>query len=271
MLKKILFPTVLLISFIGFSQEKSIDSIKVSSHTTIDLKGILVNGFDKKPLKGAHVYNMNSVKGTVSNSDGSFVIPTRVNDTIFFSHLGFQSVKIKITNDLLKGNELEIALYEKAEQIAEIKVKSIQLVGVLEIDARNVPKDKYTRIHINGLPQTYEVGQPRQKAYNSPIDAIFHPIDFVYNLFGKKPKQLKRLKQLKKDNEIRDMLDAKVNREIMLEYLELSRSELDELLDECNYSDYFIRKASDIQVIEAVLECYESHKAIKKGSTKRKE
>ena len=271
MLKKILFITILCVGFIGFSQEKSTDTIKVINLPSVDLKGILVNGFDKKPLKGAHVYNMNSVRGTISNNDGSFIIPTRVNDTIFFSHIGFQSVKIKITNDLLKGNELEIALFEKAEQIAEVRVKSIQLVGVLEIDARNVPKDKYTRIHINGLPQTYEIGRPRQKTYDSPVDAIFHPIDFVYNLFGKKPKQLKRLKQLKKDNEIRDMLDAKVNREIMLEYLELSRSELDELLDDCNYSDYFIRKASDIQVIEAVLECYESHKAIKKGSTIRKE
>jgi len=269
--KKIFFTSILFISFIGFSQEITIDSTKIVNRPIINLKGVLVNGFDKKPLQGAHVYNMNFVRGTISNNDGSFVIPTRVNDTIFFSHLGFQSVKIKITNDLLKGNELEIALYEKAEQIAEVRVKTIQLVGVLEIDAKNVPQDKYTRIHINGLPQTYEVGRPRQKTYNSPVDAIFHPIDFVYNLFGKKPKQLKRLKQLRKDNEIRDMLDKKVNREIMLEYLELSRSELDELLDECNYSDYFIRKASDIQVIEAVLECYESHKAIKKGSTKRKE
>ncbi|PHR74551.1 MAG: TonB-dependent receptor [Lutibacter sp.] len=271
MIKKILFITVLCIGLVGFSQEKSTDSTEVINLPSIDLKGFIVNGFDKKPLKGAHIYNMNSVRGTVSNNDGSFIIPTRVNDTIFFSHIGFQSVKIKITNDLLKGNELEIALFEKAEQITEVRVKSIQLVGVLEIDARNVPKDKYTRIHINGLPQTYEIGRPRQKTYDSPVDAIFHPIDFVYNLFGKKPKQLKRLKQLKKDNEIRDMLNAKVNREIMLEYLELSRSELDELLDDCNYSDYFIRKASDIQVIEAVLECYENHKAIKKGSTIRKE
>ncbi|MCF6279603.1 MAG: carboxypeptidase-like regulatory domain-containing protein [Flavobacteriaceae bacterium] len=271
MFKKIFFITILVIGFIGFSQENSTDSTEIVNRPIIDLKGVLVNGFDKKPLKGAHVYNMNLIRGTISNNNGSFVIPTRVNDTIFFSHLGFQSVKIKITNDLLKGNELEISLYERAEEIAEVRVKSIKLVGVLEIDARNVPKDKYTRIHINGLPQTYEVGRPRQRVYNSPIDAIFHPIDFVYNLFGKKPKQLRRLKQLRKDNEIRDMLDKKVNREIMLEYLELSRGELDELLDECNYSDYFIRKASDIQVIEAVLECYESHKAIKKGSTKRKE
>lgn len=271
MLKKILFPSVLLLCFYGFSQENKSDSLEVLKTPSIDLKGTLVNGYDKKPLKGAHIYNMNSVKGAVSNNDGTFEITTKANDTLFFSHIGFQSVKIKITNDLLKGNELEIALYEKAEQIAEVNVKSIKLIGVLEIDVKNIPQDKYTRIHINGLPQTYEVGRPIQKTYSSPVDAVFHPIDFVYNLFGKKPKQLRKLKQLKTDNSIREMLDAKVNREIMLQYLELSREELDELLDKCNYSDYFIRKASDIQVIEAVLECYESHKAFKKGSTKRKE
>ncbi len=271
MLKNIFFLALLCVNLVGFSQVKTKKTLKVTQlNSIVDLKGVLVNGFDKKPLQGAHIFNLNSVRGTISQNDGSFVIPTKINDTIMFSHLGFQSVKIKITNDLLKGNELEISLYEKAEQIAEVKVKSIELIGVLEIDAKNVPKDKYTRIHINGLPQTYEVGKPRQREYNSPVDAIFHPIDFVYNLFGKKPKQLKKLKQLKNDSAIREMLDKKANREIMLEYLELSHSELDELLSDCNYSDYFIKKASDIQVIEAVLECYDKHNALKKGSTKRK-
>lgn len=267
MVKKIFFIVLFIASNVSYGQ----DSLEIKEIESVDLKGQVVNGFDKKPLPGAHIYNMNTVRGTISNNDGTFKIATRVNDTIFLSYLGFQSIKIKITNDLLKGNELEIALFEKAENIAEVTVKSTKLIGVLEIDAKNIPKDKFTRIHINGLPQTYEVGRPTQKVYNSPTDAIFHPIDFVYNLFGKKPKQLKRLKQLQKDNEIRDMLDKKVNRELMLEYLELSRKELNELLSDCNYSNYFITKASDIQVIEAVLECYESHKALKKGSTKRKE
>ncbi|AOW22002.1 TonB-dependent receptor [Urechidicola croceus] len=258
-------------SFYGFSQENLIDSIQIDQIPVVFLKGQIVNGFDKKPLPGAHVFNMNSVRGTVTLNDGTFSIPTRVNDTIFFTHLGFQSVKIKISNDLLKGNELEIALYEKAENIAEVNVKSTKLVGVLEIDARNVPTDTYSRIHINGLPQTYEVGRPREKTYNSTTDAIFHPIDFVYNLFGKKPKQLRKLKEMRENHQVRDMLNEKVNREVMLDYLELSQEELSELLEECNYSDYFITEASDIQIIEAVLECYENHKAVKKGSTKKKE
>ncbi len=271
MLKKIIALLLLITVSIGFSQEISNDSIRSKEIDEISyLKGQIVNGFDKKPLKDAHVFNLNTVRGTVTLDDGSFTIPTQLNDTIFLSHVGFQSIKIKITNDLLKGNELEIALFEKAEDIAEVTVKSTTLIGVLEIDARNIPQDKFTRIHINGLPQTYEVGKPSRKTYNSPVDAIFHPMDFVYNLFGKKPKQLKKLKKMREEGEIRDILDSKVNREFMLEYLELSKQELEELLDECNYSEYFIKRASDIQVIEAVLECYENHKALKKGSTERK-
>ncbi len=270
MLKKIFFLAIFITNLNGFSQEQSNDSIQIDATQIVELKGQIVNGFDKNPLAGAHVFNMNSVRGTITNTDGSFSIPTKVNDTIFLSHLGFQSVKIKITNDLLKGHELEIALFEKSEKLAVVNVKSNELIGVLEIDAKNVPKDKFTRIHINGLPQTYEVGKTRPRTYSSPVDAIFHPIDFVYNLFGKNPKQLKKLKMMKEEDEIRNMLDQKVDRELMLEYMELSREELDELLDECNYSDYFIKTASDIQVIEAFLECYESYKAVKQGSTKRK-
>ena len=271
MLKNTLLSILLFISIYNFSQEKSqTDSIQIDPTRIIKLKGQIVNGFDKKPLAGAHVFNMNSVRGSVTNNDGTFSIPTKVNDTIFLSYIGFQSVKIKITNDLLKGNELEISLYEQSEKLAEVNVKSTTLVGVLEIDAKNVPKDKFTRIHINGLPQTYEVGTTRRKTYSSPVDAIFHPIDFVHNLFGKNPKQLRKLKKMKDQNEIREMLNDKVDRELMLEYLELSRAEFDELLDNCNYSDYFIQTASDVQVLEAFLECYESYNAVKQGSTKKK-
>lgn len=271
MLKKTLLSIFLFISIYSFSQEETqTDSVQIDPTRIISLKGQIVNGFDKKPLAGAHVFNMNSIRGSVTNNDGTFSIPTKVNDTIFLSYIGFQSVKIKITNDLMKGNELEISLYEQSEKLAEVNVKSTTLVGVLEIDAKNVPTDKFTRIHINGLPQTYEVGTPRKRTYSSPVDAVFHPIDFVHNLFGKNPKQLRKLKKMKDQNEIREMLNDKVDRELMLEYLELSRAEFDELLDNCNYSDYFIQTASDVQVLEAFLECYESYNAVKQGSTKKK-
>ena len=41
------------------------------------------------------------------------------------------------------------------------------------------------------------------------------------------------------------------------------------LISDCNYSDYFLKNASDLQLIEAVLDCYEVYKALKMGKIER--
>ncbi|MGG8494868.1 carboxypeptidase-like regulatory domain-containing protein [Tenacibaculum sp. TC6] len=231
------------------------------------LKGQIVDNESKKPLSAAHILNLNTVVGTITNEQGLFELSAKANDTVLVSFLGYSSIKLKITNDLLKGNEVEISLTEKPEEIKEIIIKSTKLIGVLEVDVKQVPKDRFTRIHINGLPQTYEVGRPQKIA--SPIAKLLNPVDLVYNLFGKKPRQLQKLQKLKKEDDLRKMLAGKFDREVMMEYLEMDRAELNKLLSDCDYSEYFIKKASDLQLIEAVLNCYENYKALKKGKIER--
>lgn len=251
-----------LINFVAFSQE---------TQKPIDLNGVILDGETKEPLNGSHILNLNSVRGSTTNSEGHFSIPASVNDTIIISYIGYQSIKLKITNDLLLGNELSITLYEKTSEISEVTVKTHNLIGVLEIDIKQVPKDKYTRIHIDGLVQTYETGRTTPKSYTSVGAAVFHPVDFMYNMFGKKPKSLKKLKKLKDQDELREILGKKFDREVMLEYLEMNEKQLQELLDDCNYSEYFIRTASDLQVVEAILDCHENYKALKEGSLKKED
>ncbi len=269
-MQRIIF-TLLTLAFVStaFSQEKSTGNIAQDSIK--NLKGRIISVTDKKPLQSAHVINMNTADGTITNSDGEFSIPVKANDTIHISYIGYQSIKLKITKDLLKGNELEIAIHEKVVNIDEVTVKVHNLIGVLEIDAKNVPKDQFSRIHIDGLPQAYEVGRPQTKDYTSLSGALFNPLDFWYQKFGKKPKELKKLKKLKEEDKLRNIMEEKFSREILMDYMDMSRKELNDLLKECNYSNNFIRKASDLQVIEAVLECYENYRAIKLGKvTKEK-
>ncbi|WP_369049207.1 carboxypeptidase-like regulatory domain-containing protein [Tenacibaculum sp. UWU-22] len=253
----ILLGFLFLFSVVGFSQNT----------TQSKLKGQVVNAADQKALIDANILNLNTVQGIATSKKGFFELPAKENDTIIVSYVGFESIKIKITNDLLKGNELVIELNEKPEKIKEVVINSTKLIGVLEIDVKQVPKDKFTRIHINGLPQTYEIGRPTK--ISSPISKIFQPIDAIYNLFGKKPKQLKKLKKLKSEDNLRKMLGDKFDREIMMEYLEMDNQQLTKLLSDCNYSEYFIKKASDLQMIEAILDCYEQYKAVKKGKIER--
>ncbi len=230
------------------------------------LKGQILNSEEKKPLSGAHIINLNTILGASADIDGKFQIRTAVNDTLMISHIGYQTIKLRISNDLLKGNELSISLHEKRSDIDEVVVKSHKLIGVLEVDIKYIPKDKYSRIHIDGLPQTYELKASKPKSMTSLTAALFNPVDFMYNTFGKKPKSLNNLKKLKTQDETREILSEQFDRELMLEYLEMDENELKELLDECNYSEYFVKTASDLQVIEAVLDCHENYKALKKGS-----
>ena len=129
-MRKIITILFLLLSLIGFSQQ--------DNGRTKTLKGQIIHAENKNVLSAAHVLNLNTVQGTITNDKGFFELPTRVNDTILVSYLGFSSIKVKVTNDLLKGNELEIALYEKPEEIKEVIIKSTQLIGVLEIDVKKV-------------------------------------------------------------------------------------------------------------------------------------
>jgi len=258
MLKKVVF--LLFICSVHFIYAQDSTKIKIGT-----LKGKIVDNKNNTPLQSADILNLNSVVGTTTDSNGNFQITAQANDTLFISYVGYQSIKLKVTNDLLKGNKLLISMYVKIVNLKEITLKPHELIGVLVVDAKNVPVDKFTRIHINGISQTYEVGRPKSQNYGSVLSALFNPVDFWYNKFGKKPKQLKRLEEIRKKEKVREIMEQKFSREVLMNYMDMSKKELDDLLDECNYSDYFIKKASDMQIIEAVLDCYENYKAIKKG------
>ncbi len=262
--KRLLF--FFLISTIGlhsYAQETS-----ENDSLLVKLKGRVISVVDKKPLQSAHILNLNSVVGTTTTRDGAFEIPAVANDTIYISYVGYQSIKLKVTKDLLKGNELEIAIHEKTAIIDEVTVKAHDLIGVLVVDAENVPLDRFNRIKIDGLQQAYEIGRPQTKKYNSAVNAVFNPIDFWYTKFGTKPKELAKLRKLKESDQLRGIMEEKFSREVLMTYMDMSRKDLNDLLKECNRSDRFIRKASDLQVIEAVLQCYENYRAVREGKVK---
>ena len=262
MVKKILFIIFILLFYNSFSQEEQINVPK-------KLKGRVLDVKTRFPLKSAHILNLTSVKGTTTNRYGRFAITAKKGDEIYISYIGYESIKLIVTNDLLQEENLEIAIHDRIVQIDEVQIESHKLIGVLVVDAKNVPKSPPTRVHINGLPQTYETGLPKSRNYNSALAAVFSPIDFWYQKLGKKPKQLKKLNRLRKDDKLREIMEQKFNREVMLQYLDMSRDELNQMLNDCNYSKRFIKKASDLQIVDAVLNCYENQKVLNKGKVKK--
>ena len=49
-----------------------------------------------------------------------------------------------------------------------------------------------------------------------------------------------------------------------MELLQVSRAELEDIIRSCNYSNDFIMSANDLQVLEAISNCYEEYRVLHK-------
>lgn len=226
------------------------------------VKGIVQNDADDKPLENVNIVNLNQVIGTVSRIDGSFEIPAKVNDTLYFSYLGFKSLRVRVTNDLLRFGEIKVKMTELGIALEEVVLRPVELTGYLEIDAKIIPVYDDYRYAISGLNTGYEGGSQQPGAVNNVLSAIFNPADFLYNVFGKRPRQMSKLRQMKADDNIRNLLASKFDRETLMAVLQLEREDLDQILINCNYSEGFMRTANDLQILDAISECYEEYKVL---------
>jgi hypothetical protein len=169
-----------------------------------------------------------------------------------------------VTNDWIKNGDAKIQLTEKAIALEEVTVRRYNLTGYLEVDSKLIPNRENYRYSISGLPNAYEGGEYSPGAFSRVMNSIFNPADMLYNFFGKKPRELKRLKEMKKDDTVRNLLETKFDRETIAALLGIDKKEIAEILQHCNYSEAFIVTANDLQILDAISQCYEEYKILKR-------
>ncbi|QSS96730.1 carboxypeptidase-like regulatory domain-containing protein [Psychroflexus sp. ALD_RP9] len=246
---------LIILPLVSFSQ----DSLNAKLET---IKGTVMNAANDKILENVNIININTVRGTVTNSNGRFNIKAHVNDTLYFSYLGFKPIQVRITQDWIDFGDVKIKMTESAIALEEVKLQDIKLTGFLEIDAKNIPIYDNYRYSISGTEYAYEGGNYQSSSISRTIDAILNPADLLYQVFGKKPKQMKRLRKMKQDNAIRDLLQDKFDRETLSAVLQISKVDIVDILKKCDYSESFVRSANDLQLLDAISDCYEEYRAV---------
>ncbi len=258
-MKKYIALLFVMLGLFGFAQEPKKDG------AVRDFEALVVNAQSNLPMESVHVVNLNQVVGTITDKEGKFSIQAAVNDTLYFSYLGFKSQKIRITNDMFKFKDTKVALTELAYALEEVVIRPYQLTGYLEIDVKNLPINTAYQYSISGLSKSYEAGNKSPGAVTKVLGAILNPADLLRNLFGKKPRQMRKLRQMKEDDEIRNLLASKFDRETLTELLQIEKVDIDDILSNCNYSKSFISTANDLQILDAISSCYEEFKVLNRG------
>ncbi|MET7027774.1 carboxypeptidase-like regulatory domain-containing protein [Sediminicola luteus] len=255
-MKYFLFVCLTMFSVLGIAQENQ------NTNDLEKLSAIVVNAQTEELLESVHIINLNQVKGTITNQKGEFSITAAVNDTLYLSYLGFKTQKIRVTNDMFKFKNTKIALTELAYALEEVIVKPYQLTGYLEIDVKNLPINEGFQYSISGLSKSYEAGSKNPSAVTKVLGAILNPADLLRNLFGKKPREMRKLRMVKDEDEIRDLLASKFDRELLTELLQIEKVDIEDILNNCNYSSSFIKTANDLQILDAISSCYEDFKVL---------
>ena len=236
------------------------------SQTESIVKGKIVDGANDKPIENVNIVNLNQVNGTITNKFGEFEIEAKPNDTIHLSYLGYKSIKVRVTNDWINfGNRTTIKLTELALALEEVVLNKLKLTGYLEIDIKQIPIQKNVRYSISGLNTGYESSPKSPTMVTKVLGAIFNPANFLYNIFGKKPREMRNLRKIKEQDEIRNILSSRFDREMLTALLKVDKIDLELLVSECNYSDDFIKTANDLQILDAISECYEEYKILSRS------
>lgn len=228
-----------------------------------EIKATVLNAQTNLPLESVHIINLNKVKGTITDQDGNFTIPAAVNDTLYLTYLGFKPQKVRVTNDMFKFEDTKISLTELAYALEEVVVRPFELTGFLEIDVKNLPANNTAfQYSISGLNKSYEAGNKNPSAVTKVLGAILNPADLLRNLFGKRPAQLRKLRQMKEDEDIRNLLASKFDRQTLIQLLQLEKMDIEDILNNCSYSKSFIQTANDLQILDAISSCYEEYKVL---------
>ena len=122
------FPLLLLLLLIGFT-----------AHSQQTVTGIVQSASNDRILENVNIVNLNQVKGATTNEKGEFEIRAEVNDTLYFSYIGYKSIQVTVSNDWLKYGDVKVKMTEVGIALEEVTVRPVQLTGYIEIDAKNIP------------------------------------------------------------------------------------------------------------------------------------
>jgi hypothetical protein len=101
----------------------SINAFSQQTNPSKKVYGTIINSTTTFPLPNVNIINVNKVRGTISNARGNFEIDAEVNDTLHITMIGFQSLRVRVTNDWIKNGNAKIELTEKAIALEEVRVR----------------------------------------------------------------------------------------------------------------------------------------------------
>lgn len=207
-----------------------------------ELVGTIQDKQTEETVPEVHVINKRTLEGTVSDRNGEFLIKIEFGDTIVFSNISYKYLYF-VYNDssAILANTL-VEMEEQNYLLHEVSIFSYELTS-------NDPKEMKLEKPLH--PSNDQISDGR--ILNAGPG---NPAEYLYNLFGSKPRQLRKLAILKAEEAYREKLEESNNRQSVVTLTGLSKEELEAFMFYCKFTSVRMNHLNDYDFLIAVQRCY---------------
>ena len=111
------------------------------SSNVLAQEGVLLKGSikaDSLAESSINIVNLTQETGTTNAADGTFEIKVTEEDTLLFSSVQYEILKVKITKEIIRSKFLEVELGLQVTELEEVQISNTGLTGNLEKDMAKV-------------------------------------------------------------------------------------------------------------------------------------
>lgn len=237
---------------IGFQAVQAQSKVSVSGYIYEKLS----DGDTTLPVSNINIINLRNFKGTVSGRNGYFSIEIKKGDTLIFSSISHESDTFICRKEELKNKFIiKVVLRPEYYQLNPIDVYGKDFEGFKHDFVHLEVKDT---IFIKLDPQWQF--EPMKEGFGITING---PLTALWNAFSKQGRELKKLDLLLAADREKAYIDSIYKRPVVLHFLELEESQIDELVGFCNFSKHYVNQSTDYELLLSLENCYQEYKRFK--------
>lgn len=229
-------------------------STQLVAQNEIDVKGILLTVKDSTPIARAHVLDITSKRGVITNEQGEFIFKSEANDSILVSVLGYKTYQTT-------ASEMPDTVY--------MQERNYQLELYNVIPYKTYQEFKIAFVNLNLKDSTPVINKTiflsrgeLIQAYNEAQVGIIIPgvISSIFAAFDKKAKDKAHVLELIEIDKYETYLATKFNPELVKRITELEDpKKLDDFIEYCAFSKAYLAKNDNYAIITQTFECYEEY------------
>jgi len=211
------------------------------SDTLVKVSGFLKDEMDF-PIPISVIINVRDQKGFFGNTDGSFHISCKSNDTLSFSSFGYMTRTIKLADSIWDVAK-PITIYLERRNY---RLSTVQIFG--QRDLQKIQED------------ISKLGYKKEDYVLSGIDALNSPITFLYQQFSKTEQSKRAVAEMENEDNKRELLKELFRIYIDYDIIELDDEEFDNFINFINVSDQFMKSSTQYDFILFVKERFQDYR-----------